>query len=142
MGDLSCFLSQNAITVENVKVVVSKRFMNKDKKPVEWEVKCITSEQDELIKKECTKRKPIPGKKGAYMPETDYDQYVGRLAVACTVFPDLNNKELQDSYQVMGAEALLKKMLTPGEYREYLSKVQEVNGFDIALEDLVEEAKN
>ncbi len=142
MGDLSCFLSQNAITVENVKVVVSKRFMNKDKKPVEWEVKCITSEEDELIKKECTKRKPIPGKKGAYMPETDYDQYVGRLAVACTVFPDLNNKELQDSYQVMGAEALLKKMLTPGEYREYLSKVQEVNGFDIALEDLVEEAKN
>ncbi|MGL6218522.1 MAG: phage tail assembly chaperone [Lacrimispora sphenoides] len=142
MGDLSCFLSQNAITVENVKVVVSKRFMNKDKKPVEWEIKCITSEQDELIKKECTKRKPIPGKKGAYMPETDYDQYVGRLAVACTVFPDLNNKELQDSYQVMGAEALLKKMLTPGEYREYLSKVQEVNGFDIALEDLVEEAKN
>ena len=142
MGDLSCFLSQNAITVENVKVVVSKRFMNKDKKPVEWEIKCITSEQDELIKKECTKRKPIPGKKGAYMPETDYDQYVGRLAVACTVFPDLDNKELQDSYQVMGAEALLKKMLTPGEYREYLSKVQEVNGFDIALEDLVEEAKN
>jgi len=142
MGDLSCFLSQNAVTVENVKYAASRRFMDKDKKPVEWEVKCITSEQDELIKKECTKRRPIPGKKGAYMPETDYDQYVGRLAVACTVFPDLNNKELQDSYQVMGAEALLKKMLTPGEYREYLSKVQEVNGFDIALEDLVEEAKN
>ncbi len=142
MGDLSCFLSQNAITVENVKYAASKRFKNKDKKTVEWEIKCITSEQDELIKKECTKRKPIPGKKGAYMPETDYDQYVGRLAVACTVFPDLNNKELQDSYQVMGAEALLKKMLTPGEYREYLSKVQEVNGFDIALEDLVDEAKN
>ncbi len=142
MGDLSCFLSQNAVTVENMKYAASKRFMDKDKKPVEWEIKCITSEQDELIKKECTKRKPIPGKKGAYMPETDYDQYVGRLAVACTVFPDLNNKELQDSYQVMGAEALLKKMLTPGEYREYLSKVQEVNGFDIALEDLVEEAKN
>ena len=142
MGDLSCFLSQNAITVENVKVVVSKRFMNKDRKPVEWEVKCITPEKDEMIKKECTKRKPIPGKKGAYMPETDYDQYVGRLAVACTVFPDLNNKELQDSYQVMGAEALLKKMLTPGEYREYLSKVQEVNGFDIELGDLVDEAKN
>ncbi len=142
MGDLSCFLSQNAITVENVKYAASKRFKNKDKKTVEWEIKCITSEQDELIKKECTKRKPIPGKKGAYMPETDYDQYVGRLAVACTVFPDLNNKELQDSYQVMGAEALLKKMLTPGEYREYLSKVQEVNGFDIAFDDLVEEAKN
>ena len=142
MGDLSCFLSQNAVTVENVKHAASKRFMDKNKKPVEWEIKCITPDQDELIKKECTKRKPIPGKRGAYMPETDYSQYVGRLAVACTVFPDLNNKELQDSYQVMGAESLLKKMLTPGEYQDYLSKVQEVNGFDIALEDLVEEAKN
>lgn len=76
------------------------------------------------------------------MPETDYAQYVGKLAVACTVFPDLNNKELQDSYQVMGAESLLKKMLTPGEYQDYLAKVQEINGFDIALEDLVEDAKN
>lgn len=142
MGDLSCFLSQNAVTVENVKYAATKRIKDKAGKPAEWEIKCITPEQDELIKKECTKRKPIPGKRGAYMPETDYAQYVGKLAVACTVFPDLNNKELQDSYQVMGAESLLKKMLTPGEYQDYLAKVQEINGFDIALEELVEDAKN
>lgn len=42
----------------------------------------------------------------------------------------------------MGAEALLKAMLTPGEYAEYLSKIQEINGFDTAFEDLVEDAKN
>jgi hypothetical protein len=142
MGDLSCFLSQNAIAVENAKVVASKRFLDENQNPVEWEIQCITPEQDDQIKKGCTTRKLVSGKKGVFIPETDYDQYVGRLAVACTVFPNLNDKELQDSYQVMGAEALLKKMLIPGEYRDYLSKVQEVNGFDVSLEELVETAKN
>ena len=62
--------------------------------------------------------------------------------MACTVVPDLNNKELQDSYKVMGADALLKTMLTPGEYADYVQKVQEVCGFDTSLQDEVDEAKN
>ena len=62
--------------------------------------------------------------------------------MACTVFPNLNDKELQDSYKVMGADALLKTMLTPGEYAEYLTKIQEVCGFDTTMQDEVDEAKN
>ena len=42
----------------------------------------------------------------------------------------------------MGADALLKAMLTPGEYANYLNKVQEICGFDITLQDEVDEAKN
>lgn len=142
MNDLTCFLSQNAVAVENVKLVVSKRFLGKDGKPTEWEIRGVTSEEDERLKKECTKRVAVPGKKGVYLPETDYALYVGRLAAACTVYPELDNKELQDSYHVMGADSLLKKMLTPGEYNEYLGKVQEINGYDVSLEELKEEAKN
>ncbi|MHB8064466.1 MAG: phage tail assembly chaperone [Ruminiclostridium sp.] len=33
-------------------------------------------------------------------------------------------------------------MLKPGEYADFLSKIQEVNGFDVTMEELVEEAKN
>lgn len=142
MGDLSCFLSGNAIAVENVKFVASKRFVNEDKKPVEWEIRCIGTDEDEALKKNCTKRVPVTGKKGMFVPETDYSRYVGLLAAACTVFPNLDDKELQDSYHVMGADVLLKKMLTPGEYNEYLAKVQEVNGFDVSMDELVDEAKN
>lgn len=142
MGDLSCFLAQNAAKMENVKYVASKRFIGADKKPVEWEIKAVTTEDDEALKKDCTKRKPIVGKKGAYIPETDYSLYTGRLAAACTVYPNLNDKTLQDSYGVMGALELLQQMLLPGEYQEYLSKVQEVNGFDMTMEELVDEAKN
>ena len=33
-------------------------------------------------------------------------------------------------------------MLTPGEYAEYLTKIQEVCGFDTTMQDEVDEAKN
>ncbi len=142
MGDLSCFLSQNVIKVENVKFAVSRRFLDKNKKPVEWEIQAITSTEDETIRKECTKRVPVVGKKGQFTQETDYNLYLGKLAARCTLFPNLNDKELQDSYHVMGADALLKVMLTAGEYANYLEKVQEVNGFDVPMDELVDEAKN
>ena len=54
----------------------------------------------------------------------------------------MNDKELQDSYGVMGADSLLKAMLTAGEYANYLEKVQAVNGFDVPMDELVSEAKN
>jgi len=142
MGSLSAFLSQNALKDENIKYVASKRFLDENGKPIEWELCCITSEEDEAIRKACTKRVPIPGKKNQYTQEIDYNLYLGKLAARCTVFPNLNDKELQDSYGVMGADALLKKMLKPGEYADYLQKVQEVNGFEVTFEDAVDEAKN
>ncbi|MEQ2680379.1 phage portal protein [Enterocloster citroniae] len=142
MGDLSRFLAQNALKAENVKFVASKRFLDEGKKPMEWEIQAIASTEDESLRKACTKRVPIVGKKGQYTQETDYNLYLGKLAARCTVFPNLNAQELQDSYHVMGADALLKAMLTAGEYANYLEKVQEVNGFDAPIDELVEDAKN
>jgi len=139
---LSAFLAENALPVEHIKFPVSSRFQNKDKKPIEWEIKTITGTEDEALRKACAKRVPIPGKRNQYQKETDYDMYLGKLAVACTVFPNLNDKELQDSYKVMGAEALLKAMLTPGEYAAYVEKVQEVCGFSTPIQDEVDGAKN
>ncbi len=142
MGDLSCFFSQNAVKAENEKIVVSRRFLGSDKKPMAWEVRAITSEEDESLRRECTKRIPVSGRKGQYTQETDYNLYLGKLAAKCTIFPNLNDKELQDSYHVMGADILLKTMLTAGEYAGYIEKIQKVNGFDTTMEDLAEEAKN
>ncbi len=142
MGDLSCFLAQNALKTENEIFIASKRFQDKNKNPMKWEIQAITSKDDEALRKECTKRVPVAGKRGQYTQETDYNLYLGRLAARCTVFPNLSDKELQDSYGVMGADALLKAMLTAGEYANYLEKVQAVNGFDVPMDDLVGEAKN
>ena len=97
MGDLSCFFSQNAVKAENERIVVSKRFLGSDKKPMAWEVRAITSEEDESLRRECTKRIPVSGRKSQYTQETDYNLYLGKLAAKCTVFPNLNDKGIKDS---------------------------------------------
>ena len=140
--DLSAFLAENAQPVEKVEYIVSTRFRDAEGNPVPWTVRTISSEEDERLRKACRRRVPVPGKKNQYTTETDYDQYLGKLLVACTVEPNLNAAELQDSYHVMGAENLLKAMLTAGEYANYAEKVQEVCGFDVSLQDEVDEAKN
>ena len=143
MSNLTAFLAQNVLKPENEKVVVSKRFIDPEtEKPVKWEVAAITSEEDDQLRKENTKRMPVPGKKGMMVPETNYTAYLAALAVKCTVFPNLHDAELQTSYGVMGAQELLKKMLLPGEYDEYLATIQKINGFDVGMDELVEEAKN
>ncbi|SDF62055.1 phage tail assembly chaperone [Sporomusa acidovorans] len=141
MSNLSAFLAQNVVREENVKYVASKRFVDEGK-PVDWELQSVTSEEDEQIRKSCTHKVPIPGKYGQFTRETDYEKYLGLLAAKCIVYPNLNAAELQDSYGVMGADAVLKKMLKPGEYQDLLKKIQEINGFDIDMNALVEEAKN
>ena len=141
MSDFSVFMAGSAATNETVKYVASKRFVQ-NKKPVEWELKAVTTSLDEAIRKECTKKVPIVGKRGQYTQETDTDKYIGKLCVACTVYPNLNDAELQDSYGVKSGDELLKKMLLPGEYTEYKAKVMEVNGYDMSMEELVDEAKN
>jgi len=142
MSNLSAFLSQNAIKDENIKYVASKRFLDEKGNPMEWEICCITSEEDEAIRKSCTRKVQVPGKRNQFTQETDYNKYLGKLAARCTLFPNLNDVDLQNSYGVMGDDIVLKKMLKPGEYADYLAKIQEVNGFEASMEDLVDEAKN
>ena len=139
---LSAFLAEHAVPVENIRFAASKRFLDEDGAPILWEIKTLTGTEDEALRKSCTRRIPIPGMKNQYQRETDYDLYLGRLAAACTVFPNLNDKTLQDSYHVMCADALLKTMLTPGEYADYLAKIQKVCGFSTGLQGEVDAAKN
>lgn len=140
MSDFSIFMNGKDAE-EVVKYVASKRFVENGK-PVEWEIKAIDSELDESLRKECTKKVPIVGKRGQYNQETDMDKYMGKVCVASTVYPNLNNAELQDFYKVKTPDALLKKLLKPGEYIEFKAKVMEVNGYDLSMEELVDEAKN
>ena len=64
------------------------------------------------------------------------------LVLKSLVYPDLNDKELQDSWGVMDSKELINAMLLPGEYSSLLQEVQKINGWDINIEDIKEEAKN
>ncbi|MDR1693278.1 MAG: phage portal protein [Oscillospiraceae bacterium] len=129
--------------MEAAEVVVSKRFVNPETgEPELWKIKPITAKQHSALRRACMTSEPVPGgKKGQYTQQLDSSAYQAKMCAACTLYPDLNNTELQNSYGVMGAEALIATMLTPGEFEDYSTKVLEFNGFSTKNE-LVEEAKN
>lgn len=139
---LTAFLAENAERIENVKYIASKRFKGADGEPIPWEIRCITSEEDEKLRRKCIRSIQVPGKKHQYQNETDANLYYAKLAAACTVFPNLKDAELQNSYHAMGEEEVLKRMLTAGEYADYVLKVQEVCGFERGFEEEKEDAKN
>jgi hypothetical protein len=138
MSGLKAFLAANAEQVENRRVVISDRFRDGGK-PVLWELRAISEAENEALRKSCTKL--VKSKRGD-QEKTDNNLYIGKLAAESVVYPDLKDAELQNSYGVMGTEVLLKKMLTAGEYATLLAQVQEINGFDRDMNELVEEAKN
>lgn len=140
MSDISAFLAGNVATETTEEVVVSERFKDKEGKPVAWVLRSITEEENDAIRKSATKRNK--GKGGQQVSEIDQTDYLSKMAVASVAFPNLKDAELQKSYGVLGAESLIRKMLLAGEYANLLLKVQEINGFDKDINDLVEEAKN
>lgn len=140
MSELSCFLAGNVEKRENKKVVVSERFKDKGK-PVEWEIRSISAEEDEAIRKLCTKKVQVVGKKNQFTSEFDANGYLSKLAAKAVVFPDLNNAELQNSYGVMGAEALIKTMLYKDEF-DRLTECLIENTQTEDINELVDEAKN
>lgn len=137
---LSAFLAQNAKQVDNRKIAVSPRFVGEDGKPMEWEITCITAHENQKIRKAST-RNVQTGKRGQYTQEFDTSLYQAKLATQSVVFPDLNDKELQDSYGVMSAEQLISAMLTPGEFDNLILDITDLCGFT-ADGELVDEAKN
>lgn len=140
MSNLSCFLAGNVEKRENKKVVVSDRFKDKGK-PVEWEIRSISAEEDEVLRKSCTRKVPVVGKKNQFTQEFDGNAYLTKLAAKAVVFPDLNDAELQNSYGVMGAEQLIKVML----YRDEFEKLTDCLVESTSTEDineLIDEAKN
>ena len=141
MTNMEVFLKQNAVQKENKKVAVSERFKDEDGKVVEWEIRPLTAQEDQILRKANTEIKELKGKKGQLFPQLDSNKYSAMLIAACVVYPDLQNQELQDSYGVKNKPDLLTSMLLPGEFQDLFSEVQKINGFK-TLEDLTEEAKN
>lgn len=126
--DLQAFLRENVGGPEDREVRVSGRFAEP------FVVRGISEEENAGLRAGCRKNGGLDG--------VDADRYLARLAAACVVSPDLENAALQRSWGVMGTEALLKRMLSPGEFAKLLEAVQEVCGFDVAVREMAEQLKN
>ncbi len=137
--NFSEFMLQNAIKVENEKFVVSERFLDEDKKPLEWELKTLTKFEEEQIMRSCYK---MTERNGKYINEFDDILFAGKVVASRVVYPELNNQELQDSYRTMSADQLLKTMLTAGEYLRLQVKLNVMGNKRTKLDEKVKQAKN
>ena len=118
--NLTAFLAQNAKKIDNVTFIASDRFVDPDTgEAMPWEICCITAAENAGLRKACMRTVPVPGRKGQFTQDFDANAYLAKVAVRCTVFPNLNDAELQQSYGVMGAEQLITTMLTPAEFEDY-----------------------
>lgn len=138
---LSAFMRPNVAEIKNACFAPSPRFVGEDGKPVEWEIRCISADEYARIRSSCIRQVPVIGKKGQYTQQLDTYTFQARVAAACTVFPDLNDAALQDSWGVTKPEDLVGAMLIGGEFDDYITEVFKVNGFKDEPE-LVDEAKN
>lgn len=135
---LELFFAKNKIQREEEMFVVTKAFVGPDGLPIEWKLKPLEQDEIDALRKSCftydskTKTKSL-----------DESKFSARLITEAVVFPDLLNVELQKSYGVNNAEALLKKMVSsPGEYRRLSEKVLQMAELDESLADLIVDAKN
>ena len=142
MSNFSKFMKANKIQKQNVMHPVTKSLTDENGEPLLWEIKPLTTKENEAIREACTVDVPVKGKPNMYRPKTDMNKYQTKLICAAIVSPDLNNAELQDSYGVMSAEELIKEMVDdPAEYTDLMVFVQNISGFK-TLQEEVEEAKN
>lgn len=140
-NSMSGFLRQHAKQMETAKVVVSDRFIDPDTgKPYEWEIRPLTVPEEEALRKDCM----IPGrdKKNRITQELDQNKYTAMSVAKSIIFPELESAELQDSYGSMGAEDLLGKMLFSNEYMRLMKAYNKLNGYDKAMGELKNEAKD
>jgi len=143
MSNLKAFFKQNKAAKGNVKYVATEALRDENDRPLEWEIKPLSTKDNETIREECTSIVPVEGKKANVMPKVDSKKMMLQQIVASVVYPDLLNAELQDSYGVKGSEDLLYEMIdNPGEYNNFVIFIQKLNGFDVSMDEKIETAKN
>lgn len=143
MGELNRFLKKNKKAKEHLLIAATKSLTDENGEPLLWEIRPLSTKEDAGIRDECTVDVQVTGKPGVFRPKFSGNKYLAKVAARCVVYPNLNDKELQDSYGAMGADQLIQEMIDdPGEYNSFMNKIQEYNGYAETFQDKVEEAKN
>ena len=54
MGDLSRFLKKNKKTKDNLKIAATASFLDENGKPLLWEIRPLTTKEDNALRDDCT----------------------------------------------------------------------------------------
>ena len=143
MSKFARFMKQNKIKKENTTFAPTKSLLDENGEQIKFIIKPLTTKENEDIREACTVDIPVTGKPNIFRPKLNTSKYLAKMLCYCIIEPNLFDKELQDSYGVMTPEDLIKEMIDdPGEYQDFVVFVQDFNGFNVTLENKVDDAKN
>ena len=94
MSKFSKFMKANKIAKENEKYAPTSSLQDENGNPLEWEFKQITSKENEVLRDSCTIEVQVKGKPNLYRPKVNTAEYLAKMIVASTVYPDLYDAEL------------------------------------------------
>lgn len=139
MAVLDAFL--NPLPMEETKkVVISKRFVGEDGKPVPFVIRTITNEENIALNKKCRRVEFVRGQR---YESFDSIKYQNALIVACTVTPDFRDADLCKRYGTFDPLDVPSRMLNAGETGALVDAIMRLNnllGQDV--EEIEDEAKN
>lgn len=135
MSDLEAFLHPEAVQ-EKKEILISDRFQ-KDGKPVPFVIRAVSEEENQKIRKACTRK--YRGRTGSVETDFDTTAYSVRLIMAGTVSPDFSASELCEGYGTTDPMEVPGKMLRFGEYNRLADEISKLSGLDDDLDAL---AKN
>ncbi len=133
MSEFSRFMRSCKIVKPNEKYAATKSLTDENGEPLLWEFRRISSKENALLQEEVMAADNIRGKSS---------EYLHRLIARAAVFPNLYDKELQDSYGARTPEELLYALVDdPGEYAELALFIQKLQGL-MPLSERIDNAKN
>ncbi|MGE7718046.1 phage tail assembly chaperone [Priestia megaterium] len=134
--NLQDFLNANPVDNLTEDVAISPRFKDEKGNQLKFTIKAMTPAEFEDIRKKSTQIKK--GKK------VEFDNQLFNLSIAInhTVNPDFRNAESIKKLGLATPEDYVQKVLLAGELSTLVQKINELSGFDVAMNDLVDEVKN
>lgn len=136
MSTLQDFLNANPIDNVTDEVVVSPRFKDKDGNVLKFKIKAMTNQKFDELRKKFTNVK-----KGRKV-EFDAHGFNTAVVIEHTVDPDFKDASSIQKLGCRTPEEYLNRVLLAGEIATLVQKIHELSGFDVEMEELVEEAKN
>jgi len=133
---LQDFLNNNPVDNLTEEVIVSPRFKDHDGNLLKFTIKAMTSQDFDEVRKSASQMK-----KGRKV-EFDAQKFNLRTVINHTIVPDFKNAESIQKVGCRTSEEYVQKVLLAGEVATLAQKIQELSGFDVDMEALVEEAKN
>lgn len=142
-SNFSKFMKSNKKVKENVEYQATASLLDDNGEPLKWVIKPLTPKEHERIREDCSYDAKVPGKPNQVVSKIRQDEYMLKVMCKSIVYPNLHDKELQDSYGVMTPEELLQCLIDDlGEYYNFSNFIMDYNGFNKSIAEKIEQAKN